>query len=146
MHNPAQATLQSSNPIIRLNHLSNPSSPAHSEWRARRDADVSRRAALSADRKAATVSKAHADVDDYYEAYNKRVDKARERTRAEAEAFLASRENTAAGGTSWERIARLVDVSGKGSGGGAVGSGKARFRELLVELKKDEKAPGASGV
>lgn len=29
---------------------------------------------------------------------------------------------------------------------GAVGGGKERFRELLVSLRKDEKAPGASGL
>ncbi len=43
----------------------------------------------------------------------------------------------------WERIAKLVDISGKGTKGGAAGSGKERFRELLGSLRKDEKAPGA---
>ncbi|GBF61332.1 clathrin light chain [Trichophyton mentagrophytes] len=121
-------------------------SEAVREWREKRDAELSRRAEASAEKKAATVSKAQQDIDDYYESYNKRTDKARERTRAEAEEFLANREDTAAGGTSWERIAKLVDVSGKGIKGGASGSGKERFRELLLELKKDEKAPGATGV
>jgi hypothetical protein len=78
--------------------------------------------------------------------YNNKTDKLRAQTRAEAEQFLANRENTSSGGTSWERIAKLVDVSGKGTRGGASGSGKERFRELLLDLKKDEKAPGASGV
>jgi hypothetical protein len=78
--------------------------------------------------------------------YNNKTDKLRAQTRAEAEQFLANRENTSSGGTSWERIAKLVDVSGKGIRGGASGSGKERFRELLLDLKKDEKAPGASGV
>ena len=66
-------------------------------------------------------------------------------TRREADEFLASRDDTTAGGTSWDRIAKLVDLSGKGSKGGASGTGKERFREMLVNLKKDEKAPGASG-
>jgi hypothetical protein len=39
----------------------------------------------------------------------------------------------------------LVDLSGKGTSGGAAGSGKAKMRELLVNLRKDEKAPGATG-
>lgn len=39
-----------------------------------------------------------------------------------------------------------MDVSGKGPKGGASGSGKERFRELLLELRKDENAPGSSGV
>lgn len=67
-------------------------------------------------------------------------------TRREAEEFLKNREDTSSGGTSWERIAKLVDLSGKGAKGGASGTGKERFRELLIGLKKDEKAPGASGV
>ncbi|EEH21224.2 hypothetical protein PABG_03455 [Paracoccidioides brasiliensis Pb03] len=116
------------------------------EWRKKRDEELARRSAASAERKAATITKAQQDIDDYYESYNKRTDRAKERTRNEAEDFLANREDTAAGGTSWERIAKLVDVSGKGSKGGASGSGKERFRELLIELKKDEGAPGAAGV
>jgi hypothetical protein len=64
----------------------------------------------------------------------------------DADEFLASREDTSAGGTSWERIAKLVDLSGKGAKGGASGTGKEKFRELLLSLKKDEKAPGSTGV
>ncbi|KAL1954952.1 hypothetical protein VTO42DRAFT_410 [Malbranchea cinnamomea] len=116
------------------------------EWRTKRDEELARRAAASEERKAATIKKAQQDIDDFYESYNKRADKARERTRREAEEFLANREDTAVGGTSWERIARLVDVSGKGLKGGASGSGKERFRELLLDLKKDQNAPGATGI
>lgn len=67
-------------------------------------------------------------------------------TKRDAEEFLESREDTSSGGTSWERIAKLVDLSGKGARGGASGTGKEKFRELLVSLRKDEKAPGAIGI
>lgn len=73
-------------------------------------------------------------------------DKSIAQTRKEAEEFLASREDTSSGGTSWERIAKLVDLSGKGAKGGASGTGKEKFREMLTGLRKDENAPGASGV
>lgn len=116
------------------------------EWRARRDADIARRAEASAAKKAATIKKAQEDIDDFYVSYGNRADKARAQTRAEAEQFLANREDTAVGGTAWERIAKLVDVSGKGVKGGASGSGKERFRELLLDLRKDPNAPGASGI
>jgi hypothetical protein len=66
-------------------------------------------------------------------------------TRRDAEEFLEGREDTSAGGTSWERIAKLVDLSGKGAKGGASGSEKGKFRDLLMSLRKDEKAPGATG-
>ncbi|KAI5283947.1 hypothetical protein KEM54_001702 [Ascosphaera aggregata] len=121
-------------------------SEAVKEWREKRNAELARRAETSAEKKAQTIAKAQADIDDYYESYNNRADKARQRTRKEAEEFLEKREDTAVGGTAWERIAKLVDVSGKGAKGGANGSGKERFRQILLDLKKDEKAPGASGV
>lgn len=38
-----------------------------------------------------------------------------------------------------------MDLSGKGNTGGAAGSGKQKFREVLLGLRKDENAPGASG-
>lgn len=116
------------------------------EWRERRDADVVRRAEISNEKKEATVKKAREDIDDFYVSYNNKADKLRSQTRTDAEQFLANREDTSAGGTSWERIAKLVDVSGKGSRGGASGSGKERFREILLDLRKDQNAPGVSGV
>lgn len=117
-----------------------------SEWRLKRDEDLARRAESSAEKKAATVAKAQEDIDDFYEAYNKRTDKAKAQTHTDEQEFLANREDTSAGGTSWERIAKLVDISGKGIKGGASGSGKERFRELLLDLRKDENAPGVGGV
>lgn len=117
-----------------------------SEWREKRDADLARRAEASAEKKAATVAKAQEDIDDFYEAYNKRTDKAKAQTHTDEKEYLENREDTSAGGTSWERIAKLVDISGKGIKGGASGSGKERFRELLLDLKKDENAPGVGGV
>ena len=50
---------------------------------------------------------------------------------------MDSRENTVAGGTAWERIAKLVDLSDKGVRAGK--SDKTRFREMLLSLRKDEK-------
>ncbi|KAI9800022.1 MAG: hypothetical protein M1833_003551 [Piccolia ochrophora] len=115
------------------------------EWRERRDAGLSSRADASESRKAETTKTAQQTIDDFYENYNTKKDKTITQTRKEADEFLAGREDTAAGGTSWERIAKLVDLSGKGLKGGGSGTGKERFRELLLSLRKDEKAPGATG-
>lgn len=115
------------------------------EWRERRDLQIQHRDEVSAERKAKTIKEAHENVDDFYENYNNKKEKEIAKTRKEAEEFLANRDDTTAGGTSWERIAKLVDLSGKGVKGGASGSEKQRFRELLISLRKDEKAPGASG-
>lgn len=116
------------------------------EWRERRDLAIQHRDEVSSSKKAETVKAAQEAIDEFYENYNNRRDKQIAQTRKEAEEFLNSREDTTSGGTSWERISKLVDLSGKGSGGGASGTTKAKMRELLVSLRKDEKAPGAGGV
>lgn len=115
------------------------------QWRARRDASVAERAEKAQIKQEETIKEAQQNIDEYYENYNAKKEKAIAQTRRDAETFLANREDTSAGGTSWERIAKLVDVSGKGAKGGASGSGKEKMRELLLSLRKDEKAPGATG-
>ncbi|KAK4138613.1 hypothetical protein BT67DRAFT_368654 [Trichocladium antarcticum] len=115
------------------------------QWREKRDAQIAKRAEQFSQQRAETVQEAQQNIDDFYENYNNKKEKTIAQTRRDAEQFLANREDTTSGGTSWERISKLVDVSGKGPTGGAAGSGKERFRELLTSLKKDEKAPGAEG-
>ncbi|THC92866.1 hypothetical protein EYZ11_007647 [Aspergillus tanneri] len=139
---------ESSFPAIETQNEANPEEESEpiKEWREKRDVEVSRRAEISEEKKNSTIQKAREDIDDFYVSYNNKTDKLRAQTRAEAEQFLANREDTSSGGTSWERIAKLVDISGKGTKGGASGSGKERFRELLLDLKKDQNAPGVSGV
>ncbi|MCJ1314582.1 hypothetical protein MMC25_008264 [Agyrium rufum] len=116
------------------------------EWRARRDADLSKRAKVSAEKKDETLKDARQWIDEFYENYNKKKDRVIGQSRADADIFLANKDDTSSGGTSWERISKLIDLSGKGNKGGAAGSGKEKFKELLIGLKKDEKAPGASGL
>lgn len=116
------------------------------EWRERRDLQIQHRDEVSASKKAETIKVAQQAIDEFYENYNNKRDKGVAQTRREAEEFLKNREDTTAGGTTWERIAKLVDLSGKGTAGGAAGSGKAKMRELLINLRKDEHAPGATGV
>jgi hypothetical protein len=115
------------------------------QWRERRDLALQDRESKSNAKKEETVKAAQQNIDDFYENYNSKKEKAIAQTRRDAEAFLESREDTSAGGTSWERIAKLVDLSGKDAKGGASGTGKEKFRELLISLRKDEKAPGATG-
>lgn len=116
------------------------------EWRERRDAAIAKRAEQFSSQREETVKEARQNIDDFYENYNTKKEKGIGQTRREAEQFLENREDTVSGGTSWDRIAKLVDISGKGVKGGAAGSGKERFREMLLSLRKDEKAPGASGI
>ena len=115
-------------------------------WRIKREEDIARRDKISAEKKAATMKAARDVVDSFYDKYNKDKDKAIEQFRKDEKEYLEKKKDTTSGGTSWDRIADLVDLTGKGAKGGGPGSGKERFRELLVGLKKDENAPGAKGV
>lgn len=115
------------------------------QWRERRDLGLAEREKISASKKEETTAAARQNIDDFYENYSQKTEKQVAKTRKEAEEFLANREDTSAGGTSWERIAKLVDLSGKGAKGGASGTGKEKFREMLLDLRKDEKAPGSTG-
>ena len=72
------------------------------------------------------------------------MDRQKTQTAKEAEEFLAKREDTTSGGTSWERIAKLADLSGKGHASGGAGSSKQKMREMMLELAKDPNAPGAT--
>jgi len=116
------------------------------QWREKRDADLARRDEASAKKKEETVNTARTDIDSFYESYNRKTDKQKAQTAQEAEEFLKNREDTTAGGTAWERIAKLADLSGKGHVGGGKGSTKERMREILLSLKGDKDAPGAGGV
>jgi hypothetical protein len=140
----------SSAPFTGYTNYTAPSGEVDSEpirqWREKRDADIARRDEASQRKKEETVSTAQKDIDSFYESYNRKVDKQKAQTQKEAEEFLAKREDTTAGGTAWERIAKLVDLSGKGQSGGGDGSSKKKMREMLLSLKADKDAPGAGGV
>lgn len=115
-------------------------------WREKRDAELARRDEASTQKKEETVATARKDVDSFYESYNRKVDRQKAQTAKEAEDFLSKREDTTSGGTSWERIAKLADLSGKGHSSGGAGSSKQKMRELLLDLAKDQNAPAASGL
>lgn len=92
------------------------------------------------------MATARKDIDSFYDSYNRKIARQKTQTEKDAEDFLAKREDTTSGGTSWERIAKLADLSGKGHSSGGAGSNKQKMRELLVTLSKDSNAPGASGI
>ncbi|KAI4286733.1 MAG: hypothetical protein L6R35_004008, partial [Caloplaca aegaea] len=81
--------------------------PTPSLWREKRDADISRREEIASAKKTERVQKAQRDIDDFYDNYNTKKEKSIARTRNEAKEFLENRQDTSAGGTSWERVAKL---------------------------------------
>ncbi|KAI5796387.1 clathrin light chain [Peziza echinospora] len=111
------------------------------EWKERQQLRIAHQDEQSERKKRETIEKAQRAIDDFYENYNLKKEKVISQTKTEAEEFLANRENTSVGGTTWERIAKLVDLSDKSVR--TAKSDKTRFREILLSLKKDENAPGA---
>lgn len=112
------------------------------EWRERRDLQIQHREEVAAGRKADTIKAAQQAIDEFYDNYNNKKERNLATTKKEAEEFMAKREDTSSGGTSWQRIAKLVDVK---KGPAAAAAGKERFRDMLLSLQKDENAPGAKG-
>ena len=110
-------------------------------WREKRDAEIERRGAASQEKTEEKRKKAREDLDAFYESYNRKQDKQREQVAKQAKEFTDNIENTAAGGTAWERIAKLADAKNVKSD--SDGSRK-RMREILLELAKDQNAPGAT--
>jgi hypothetical protein len=123
--------------------LSLEDSEAIKEWKARQELEIQRRDELSQTKKNETLEKAKKAIDDFYENYNSKKDDAVDQTENEAKDFIEQRDSAVAGGTSWDRIVKLIDVSDKGTKSGS--RDKSRFRELLLSLKGDANAPGAGG-
>lgn len=111
------------------------------DWRERQAAQIERRDAESARKKEETVNKARQAIDDFYDNYNNKRDKTIAGIRKEQEEFLAKRDETTSGGTSWERIAKLIDTKDTKAVRGD--RDVSRMRELLLALKKDKNAPSA---
>lgn len=111
------------------------------QWRERQAAQIERRDAESARKKEETVAKARQAIDDFYDNYNNKRDKAITGIRKEQEEFLAKRDETTSGGTSWERIVKLIDTKDTKAVRGD--RDVSRMRELLLSLKKDKNAPSA---
>ncbi|KAK9461725.1 clathrin light chain [Lipomyces oligophaga] len=118
-------------------------SEAVKEWKERRALAIQRRDEQSESRKTQTRDAAKAAINDFYDNYNNKKDAAIAKTRQEEKEFVEAQESTVAGGTTWERIGKLVDLTE--SHARSAKYDKSRFRELLVSLKSDQNAPGAKG-
>ena len=65
--------------------------------------------------------------------------------RQDEEMFLRERDDLTSG-TSWERICKQIDLStAQSKTTNRHVKDVSRFKEMLLSLKKDEKAPGAGG-
>ncbi|CAG8611419.1 9897_t:CDS:2 [Diversispora eburnea] len=106
---------------------------------------ISKRDKESEDKKQETIAKAREAIDKFYEEYNEMKARTHEANKLDEEAFLRERDDITSG-TTWERICKHVDISNSQSKSAAKHvKDVSRFKGLLLNLKKDENAPGAGG-
>lgn len=120
------------------------------DWREKQAAEIIARDEASKAKRQEAIARAERSIDAFYEEYTKKKEKnIRENKEAEAE-YLASLSSALSTGTTWERIADLIELQNSQSKTlsrtGAGTSDLARFKEVLLRLKREgPSAPGAAG-
>ncbi|CAG8576960.1 3178_t:CDS:2 [Ambispora gerdemannii] len=115
------------------------------EWRERQQELIAERDDASEQKKQETVKQAHDEIDKFYSEYNEKKAIAQQHNRKEEELFIQERDDITSG-TSWERICKILNlVNTQSKSNNKHEKDVSRFKELLLDLKKDEKAPGAGG-
>ncbi|CAG8617799.1 1213_t:CDS:2 [Acaulospora colombiana] len=115
------------------------------QWRERQKEIIHKRDQESEAKRLETISIARKAIDQFYEEYNEKKARAHETNKEEENEFLQERDDLTSG-TAWERICKQIDLSNPQSKS-TVKHVKdvSRFKELLLNLKKDENSPGAGG-
>jgi len=120
------------------------------QWRAKQQEEIRRRDDASELRREETIAKAERAIDKFYEDYNATKEKNIKANKESEQAFLASLQDSLSEGTTWSRIAALIELENSQSKtlarSGAGTSDLSRFKEVLLRLKREgENAPGAAG-
>ncbi|RIA78955.1 clathrin light chain [Glomus cerebriforme] len=115
------------------------------QWRERQREIIAQRDETSEAKKRETLSIARDAIDKFYEEYNEKKARTQKQNKQDEETFLRERDDLTSG-TSWERICKQVDLStAQSKTTNKHVKDVSRFKEMLLSLKKDEKAPGAGG-
>ncbi|KAJ2386233.1 Clathrin light chain [Coemansia sp. RSA 2603] len=133
-----------------------PASEFQQEWQTQHQQTIAHRDQQAREKHDACVADAKAAVDGFYAEYNARRERAIEDNRAAQDVDV----QMAARGTLWERVVKQIDLATKAApeevrsavGRSPVQHGQhgqqqqvrdtSRMRELLMDLKRDENAPG----
>ncbi|RKP05113.1 clathrin light chain [Thamnocephalis sphaerospora] len=125
-------------------HLGQPEPEFVREWRERQAAVIAERESRAAEEKAKRVEQARKAIDRFYEEYNAKREKAVAENRASQEAASYGTE----GANVWERACRMADlvVAGEQTKKKQAKTARdtTRMRNLLLDLRKDPKAPGVA--
>ncbi|KAI0919094.1 hypothetical protein AcV5_002098 [Taiwanofungus camphoratus] len=144
-----QPSAFSSTPI--LNHTAEEDEPqVIKDWRERQAAEIKARDEASKARREETISKAEGAIDQFYEEYAAKKEKNIRENKEHEEEFLAQLSESLSNGTTWQRIADLIELQNSQSKtiarAGAGTTDLSRFKEVLLRLKREgDAAPGAAG-
>ena len=143
---------------------------AYREWRIKQEESIRARDEESARKRQETISKAERAIDEFYDEYGKKNERTIQKNKyvslpfssrfiilkrasisrdSEAE-YLANLEAALGQGTTWSRIADLIELQNSQSKSiarsGPGTTDLTRFKEVLLRLKREgESAPGAAG-
>ncbi|GJN87832.1 hypothetical protein Rhopal_000787-T1 [Rhodotorula paludigena] len=117
------------------------------EWREKQAQEIAAREEEAARKKEDTIAKARSAIDNFYQEYNAKKEKAIAQNKEDEETFKTELTDSLAKGTTWERICTLVDLQDSRSKTTTKSKQDlTRFKELLLALKREgETAPGAAG-
>lgn len=118
-----------------------------SEWRERQREEIEERDQKSAEKREENIRKAEAAIDDFYHTYNQKKEKQIAANKENEAAFTRARDDALGKGTTWERIADIIELQDSRSKTVSKGTKDVtRMKEILLSLKREgENAPNAMG-
>lgn len=119
----------------------------HRAWREKQAEEIAKRDEASSKRKEEIISKAERAIDDFYANYNQKKEKQISQNKEDEAVFIQARDDALAKGTTWERIADLIELQDSRSKTVARGTKDlSRMKEVLLALKREgDTAPNAAG-
>ncbi|CAH7686578.1 clathrin light chain [Phakopsora pachyrhizi] len=117
------------------------------EWRKTQQEEIRQRDERSTAKREETIIAAEKAIDDFYKGYNSQKEKNIARNKEQEASYLQSRDDQLGKGTTWERIADIIElVDSRSKTCGKSNRDLSRFKEVLLSLKREgENAPGAAG-
>jgi len=120
------------------------------DWREKQTEDIKARDEAATRKRQETIAQANQFIDEFYLEHKENVERNIKQNKIREEEFQNSLSESLATGTTWTRIADLLELENSQSKTIArTGPGTTdlnRFKEVLLRLKREESAaPGAAG-
>ena len=111
------------------------------QWKQRRAVEIHEKDLKDEELKKELQDEAIKHIDDFYDSYNKKKEQQLEDAAKDAEAFLKKRDEFfGQDNTTWDRALQLINQDDADIIGGR---DRSKFKEILLRLKGNAKAPGA---